>query len=182
MSISYSELNTIIKQVLKSVPHYLKDECETQLLLKGLSLMGEDFPFVYTSLKNKKIDVIRVSKKNKNIDNCLEYKDNIQYVYEYDIYNYLNEKINFLYIAYFHVNRPHKKLIRKILWLFIKTGKINIREAIKQCNISERRGYKILSTIRKKIRELEEKEIPNVVPELRSIQGLYDLIRTHHSN
>lgn len=144
----YERIQLYVKQLCGSVPGTIREEVYTEMLLKGLTLVGFNNAYIYASLRNKKYDLLRGP-----LGRCIHTRA-VEWVSGRHETPRLDEELDYtgefgvLYLTYTYLTGVQRKFFRDIV-RHIRLGKRwDVKKSSKRCRFSIKRGYLIYSQIK----------------------------------
>ena len=174
-------LQKTIEVLMLSVPDRCYDEVKTDLMEKGLSILHRNENYVFVTLRNQKFRSIKTY-KNRVFNNSVIFDEESPEVIrsaesDKDDQEEIKKMLSILVYAYNKFGSSQRRLIRTAIILYHSTGKVNWRKVIKTIGVTERRGRRILASIRKRLQNIKMMEGINGVQRMPGANGLFELLR-----
>lgn len=142
------QIHKFVRLLVQSVPEEIKEDVHTELLLKGLTLFKESDQYIFKSLRNRKIDLLRGSLSKDPLVNSVRFMrrrhetmcsgEELEYA----------EYLGMLYVAYVYMTPVYRKFFRDIVRHARLRKEWNVKKSSKRCKFSDKRGYKVFAEIR----------------------------------
>lgn len=165
-----------VKLLIQSVPESIQEEVHTELLFRGLELCKKSDAYIFTSLKNRKIDLLRgslgKSVHTKVVDHEKADRETVRFLEELEF----TKEFGLLYVTYKYLTPVYRKFFRDIIRHIRLKKEWTVRKSCKRCKFSDKRGYKVFSEI-KSIHQAVCKTTHIEVPKnISSFQEFYEAI------
>jgi len=193
----------LVDLLLMSVPLSCKEEVRTGILVLGVELLQKnaDDDLIFISLRNKKYDILRSTKRRIDLMTAGEYQEDL--AYDKTLYSirskphhlkdtddratkedhaFVKEKYEVLFTAFVNMNDKRQRFIYLLLrehWRLTKKDprkKVIITDIIKQCGMNPRNGLRLWKRIKEDIKKVYNEGRVNYLDRIGDFETLYNLI------